>query len=302
MLIISIMSIYIGTISAEQKKEDMDKSIGNKWEYRYTSISENATMVFTMSMDITGETVVEIDGNNYDVFEAVLDGKIESYTMPETPGATLTLVEDSGLVDGTAYVTKNTFDETAKLIQNMKFIVHYEELNLDLNSDITQEITSTVASGEVPDIIDVGSSWVLTIQKETTTTTTVYGSFYDTYMGQGYTNTTTSNESDIETTNYECLGKKTITTPAGIFETYEIKRSHIKLGEEIYSIFYTSDVVKDMVKSIDYNSDGSIIGTMELTSYDLDSGLPSQDKTPGFELVLVGCAITLLLFMKRRKI
>ena len=294
----------MGSASAEQKKEDMNKSIGNQWEYRYTSISKNATMVFTMSMHITGETAVEIDGKNYDVFEAVLNGKIESYTLPETPGATLTLVEDSGLINGTAYFTNNTFDETAKFIQNMKFIIHYEEGNLDMNSEITQVITSTVTSGEVPDTIDVGTSWVLTIRKETTTTTTVNGSFYDTYVEKGYTNTTTSTESDIETTNYECLGRKTITTPAGTFETYEINRSHIKLGEETYSLLYTSDAVKDIVKSIDYNSEGTIIGTTELTSYDLGSSIPSssQDKTPGFELVLVGCAITLLLFMKRRKI
>ena len=83
MLIIFSLSISVGLVSAEQKKEDMEKSIGDKWEYRYTSITENVTMVFTMSMEITDETVVEINGNNYDVLEAVIDGKIMDDMQPK---------------------------------------------------------------------------------------------------------------------------------------------------------------------------------------------------------------------------
>ncbi|GAF94235.1 unnamed protein product, partial [marine sediment metagenome] len=283
-LIILSLSILLGTVSAEQKKEDMDKSIGDKWEYRFTAITENMTMVFTMSIEITGETVVEINGVNYDVFEAVLDGNIESCTLPSTPGVTLTLIEDYGLIDGTIYFTKNIFNETSKMIQNMEFILNCEELDLEMNFDITSVTILTVTSGESPDIIDIGTSWVLTAQSEKTTTTTVYGSFYDTFYEEGYTNTTTETESDIQTTNYECIGEKTITTPAGTFETYEIRKSEVQLGEETYSLLYASDMVSGMVKSIDYDSEGSIIGVMELISYDVGSGSSSssQDKTPGF--------------------
>jgi len=297
-----MLSILLGTVSAEQKKEDMDKSIGDKWEYRYTSIAEDITMVFTMSIEITGETVVEINGVNYAVFEAVLDGTIESYTFPSTFG--ITLIEDSALIDGTLYVTKNTYDETSKMIQNMEFILNYEEGDLEVNSNVTSVITSAVTSGESPDIIDIGTNWVLTTQSEKTTTTAVYGSFYDTYMEEGYTNTTTVTESNIRTTNYECIGEKTMTTPAGTFETYEIKKSEVQLGGETYSIFYASDETKDVVKSIDYDSEGSIIGITELISYDVGSGSPStsQDKTPGFELILVFSALAFILFFRRKRI
>lgn len=215
MLALSSLTILSGNVSAEIKKEDMTWSIGDKWEYRYTTLSGGMTMVFRMDIETKSETMIEIDGVNYDVFVAELDGEMEAINIE--PGSNLSFINDSSTITGTLYVAKDS--DTTKTVQNMEYQLKEETTNTTINQTINTASISRVVSGEKPDVIDVGTNWVYTVKTETTTTQIVSGSFYDEYVEPGYTNTTTTTSNVTGTTNYECLSKKTITT--------EIGRAHV---------------------------------------------------------------------------
>jgi hypothetical protein len=158
---------------------------------------------------------------------------------------------------------------------------------------------TSVISGDAPETIDVGTNWVETILSETTTTTTISGSVYDAII-PGYTNTTTTNSSTTNTYNYECTSQKSITTAAGTFDTYEIRRNIV--GEEGYLLQYLAADVKGEVKEVQYDNDGTIVSLIELISYDVASNSSTPTKTPGFELVIVVCSIAMIFLWKRKRI
>jgi len=300
MLVVTSLAVTSKNVSAQIKKEDMTWSIGDKWEFRYTTISKGMTMIFRIDIEIKNETTIDIDGVNYEVFVADLDGEVETIDNIESGSENLSFVfvKDSGRVTGKLYMAKDS--DTTKTIQNIEYQLKEETTDTVINQTINLITISRVISGEKPDIIDVGTNWVYTTKTETTTTTTVSGSFYDEYIEPGYTNTTTTTSNSTETTNYECLGKKTITTAAGTFETYEIKINQV--GQQGHTLQYKSSKVKEDVKQIIYDNDGSMISLKELISYDVASSTTSgtSEKTPGFELVIILFSIAFILLWKRK--
>jgi hypothetical protein len=294
MLVLSSLTIISGNVSAEIKKEDMTWSIGDKWEYRYTMTSANTTTILKMTVEVTGESAVEIDGINYDVFVAEITGKIEAINSPKTENYNFSLVEGS-TVDGTLYVAKEN-DETTKTVQNIKYQLSEGITDTLLNQTSTVVTFSVLTSGGKPDVIDAGTTWSSTIRSETTTTMTFSGSYFDTYM-PGYTNPTTTTDNKTETSNFECTGKKNITTTAGTFETYEVEVSQ----EQGYTLQYISPIAKEDVKDIAYDNYGNIVSLMELISYDIPSSSSTTPKTPGFELAIVLCSIAIILLWKRKR-
>ena len=297
MLVLSSLTIISGNVSAEIKKEDMTWSTGYKWEYRYTTITiaTNITTILKMTIKITGESVIEIDGIDYNVFVAELTGEVEAVNIPKSVNSNFSLVEGS-TIDGTLYIAKEN-DETTKTVQNVKYQVREGTTGTLLNQTSTATTFSRLISGGKPDVIDVGTTWNSTIKSETTATITLSGSFYDILYGEpGYTNTTTTTGGSTETINYECTNKKTITTAAGTFETYEIEQS--KVGGQGYTLQYLSSTVKGEVKDITYDNEGTAISLIELISYDMPS---SSNGTPGFELAIVLCSIAIILLWKRKR-
>ncbi len=293
MLVLSSLNVISRNASAEIKKEDMTWSIGDKWEFRYTTLSGGVSMVFKMFIETTGESLVEIDGVNYEVFVAELDGEMEAITA-----VNLSLVDDSSTITGKLYVAKDS--DTTKTVEDMTYQLNEETTGTIINQTINVVTISRVISGEKPDVIDIGTNWVYTVKTETTTTTTVSGSFYDNYIEPGYTNTTTATQSNTETMNYECIGEKTITTAGGTFETYEVKASQV--GQQGYTLRYISSIVKDDVKDITYDNDANIVSLVELVSYSIKQASSPTSETPGFELVIVICGIAIILFWKRKRI
>lgn len=293
MLVLSSLNVISENVSAEIKKEDMLWSIGDKWEFRYTTLSGGVTMVFKMFIETTGESLVEIDGVNYEVFVAELDGEMEAITA-----VNLSLVDDSSTITGKLYVAKDS--DTTKTVEDMIYQLNEETTDTIINQTINVVTISRVISGEKPDVIDIGTNWVYTVKTETTTTTTVSGSFYDNYIEPGYTNTTTATQSNTETMNYECIGEKTITTAGGTFETYEVKVSQV--GQQGYTLRYISSIVKDDVKDITYDNDANIVSLVELVSHSVKQDSSPTSETPGFELVIVICGIAIILFWKRKRI
>jgi hypothetical protein len=296
MLLLSSINIISGNVSAEIKKEDMTWSIGDKWEYRSTTIATTTT-ILKMTLEVTGEDVVEIDGVNYSVFVAELTGELETVeiALPNT-----TLAQGS-TISGTSYVAKEN-DETTKTVQNLKYQLINETSGKFFNFTQTIVIITNATSGGKPDVIDVGTNWISTIKTITTMTTTYSGSFFDDYMHMpGYTNTTTTTDTKTGTFNYNCTGKNTTTTAAGTFETYEIEQSN-KDGGQGYTLQYLSSTVKGDVKDITYDHEGgTVISLLELISYDVATASSPTPKTPGFELAIVLCSIAIILLWKRKR-
>lgn len=293
MLVLSSITIISGNVSAEIKKEDMNWSIGDKWEYRYTTATLNQTMIFEMTVETTGESTIEIDGISYDVYVGKLTGQLKTVHIASQFNTTLA---SGSTITGTSYVAKEN-DEITKTIQNLKYQL-IEELSgkfFDFNQTIVTATNAT--SGGKPDVIDIGTNWSTTIKTITTTTTTVSGSYFEDYM-PGYTNTTTATDTQTGTFTYECTGKKNITTDAGTFETYVIERG--KVGEQGYMLQYLSSAVKNEVEDVAYDIYGNMISITELISYNLASA-SSTKKTPGFELVIIICSIAVILLWKRKR-
>ncbi|MDH7517135.1 MAG: hypothetical protein QHH19_02155 [Candidatus Thermoplasmatota archaeon] len=229
-----------------------------------------------------------------------MNGEIESINNIESgEDLSFVFVKDSGTVTGTIYLAKDS--DTTKTVQNIEYQLKEETTDTVINQTINSVTISRVISGEKPDVIDIGTNWVYTIKTETTTTITESGSFYDEYIEPGYTNTTTTTSNSTDTTNYECLGKKTITTAAGTFETYEIKVRQV--GQQGYTLQYISPKVKEDVKQIMYDNEESMISLKELISYDVASSTSSETngKTPGFELVIVLCSVAIILYLNRKR-
>lgn len=290
MLVLSSLTIISGNVSAEIKKEDMTWSIGDKWEYRSTTIAATTT-ILKMTLEVTGESAVEIDGINYDVFVAELTGELETVEIA-LPNM---ILAQGSTISGTSYVAKEN-DETTKTVQNLKYQLINETSGKFFNITQTIVIITNATSGGKPDVIDTGTNWVSTIKTITTMTTTYSGSFFDDYQ-PGHTNTTTTTDTKTETFNFECTGKNNTTTTAGTFETYEIEQS--KVGG--YTLQYLSSTVKGEVKDIAYDNDGNMVSLMELISYDIPSSSSTTPKTPGFELAIVLCSIAIILLWKRKR-
>jgi hypothetical protein len=297
MLVLSSLNIISRDVSAQITKEDMTWSIGDKWEYRYTTVTPDQTMIFTMAIETTGESNVEIDGVNYDVFVAEITGELETVDIAWEYETTLA---EGSTINGTMYVSKDN-DNTVRTVQNLG----YQLINATTGGSFDFEqsiVTVTNSTGGQPDVIDIGTSWVSTMKTITTTTTTLSGSIFEYLGAPGYSNTTTTTGENTVTYNYECTGKNNTTTTAGTFETYEIRQSVV--GGQGYTLGDFSSTVKGEVKDTAYDNDGNIVSLMELLSYTAAStGSPSnQTKTPGFEVAIVFIAIVSLLFWKRKKI
>jgi len=296
MLAVSSLTIISNNASAQIKKEDMTWSTGDQWEYRYTVNSGETTTIFKMTVTVDGEDNIEIDGTNYDVITQDLTGDFENI---DTNVLNTTLAQGSTIY-GTSYLAKDN-DETAKTIQHLKYQL-INDSGKFLNFTQTVISITTATSGVKPDVIDVGTSWTSTVKTITTTTTNYSGNFYDElFQQQNYSNTTTSTNNRTDTINYECISKKNVTTDAGTFETYEIRRSIVG-GQGVF-VQYISSSVKNDVEDITYDSDGNMISMTELISYDVTPPITPQptQKTPGFELAIVIFGITLILYLRRKK-
>lgn len=298
-LMLLLILSQLPIISAEYKTEDMEWSLGDKWEYRYTNVGD-VTIVIKMTAEIMSDSVAEIDSVNYEVYVGEIIGEMEAIDgLPSSESYNFSFVEGSDIVEGKIYADKES--GTQKTILNMTFQAKEERTDTELTYVINTVSIGRVISGEEPNVIDVGSSWVCTMKSEETTTTTVSGSYFDEYIEPGYTNTTTETESDTQIKNYECAGKKTVTTTAGTFETYEMEERQV--GEQAYTLLYISPTVKRTVKEVKYDSEGSIISLIELISYDVTpvSSTASSDKTPGFEFIFPIVAIAVVLLLKQHR-
>ena len=284
-LLLSTIVLLSGTGLAVLDRDDLKKAVGDKWEFRNT---EEDGMIMLFTMEVTGEDKIEIDEETYDVHIARAAGGIEDVGEIDTD---LSLVEGSDMMELTVYYSKD--DTAQKTIMDFAFELRDETDGTVVEYALQSISTEKLTSGAYPDLIDVGTTWSLTVEETVNQTTTISGGFF----GEGepvHDEWTTT-----KTINFECLSIKSVTVSAGTFETYEIKKTVV--GEQgNYSMEYISPEVKREVKSVDYDNDDQILSIMELISYNVADKDEGNGDTPGFEFVLLVAAIISITLLGRR--
>ena len=303
---LSLTFTFSDTAQAEYKPYEIELLNGDKWEYRYTLSNAGMDMVITAYSEVIGENTIEIDGTNYDVYVLQVSGTIESVEMDtSSSGVNFSFVDDYSSHTGTIYLSK--ISSTSKQILNMRFKLLEDLTDKTLDYDITSTIINKEIFGGKPEFINVGSSWVSTIASEETQTMTMSGAFFDFFYGEGYTNTTTGKTNTTVTKNYECLSEESTSVTAGPFDTYKIRSGAV--GDASYSLEYFSTDVKNKVKIVSYDDEGTMTSLTELLSYDLTSGTSDGESksgkdngTPGFELIIFVSSIAIFILFKRKKL
>jgi hypothetical protein len=282
-LLFSLIMLLSGTGFAALDRDELTKAVGDEWEFRNT---EKDGMISLFTIEVTGEDKIEIDEDTYDVYIARGDGEIEDVGEIDPD---LSLVEGSDLLEITVYYSK---DETAQQsIMDFTFELEDETSGTIYEYSLQSISTEKLTSGAYPDIIDVGTTWSLTVKETINQTTTISGGIFGDGEHAYYNDTTTS------TINFECLNEKSVTVTAGTFNTYEIQRTVV--GEEgNYSLEYISPEVKREVKSVDYDNDDQILSIMELISYAVVEKDDENGGIAGFELIVIIGAVAMILILR----
>lgn len=288
-IVIAVSALFvmagIGEAMATLHQEDMQYGVGDSWEFRRT---DESGMVMVFSVEVTGEDKIQIEGDEYEVFVARGSGYIEEIGNL----GDFSLVDGSSSVEVTFYNAKDYAEGARKTVFEMSFQLQDTNGGTVYQYQGHSETTDKIMSGARPEVVSEGTTWSLTIHENETETTIFSGGNF----GEGEPETT--NDENTYTTNYECLGTKSVTVSAGTFETYEIKET--TLGEQgNYTLSYLSENVKREVKSVDYNANDQILSIMELLSYDVAK--VESEATPGFGFLLAVSALMALLVLMNKQ-
>jgi len=130
--------------------------------------------------------------------------------------------------------------------------------------------------------VDVGDSWERHYKKVSTL-----------FLLNG-----TSNQTETVDEYYECIKRKSISTPAGKFLCYWIKQHTGNTSN--YRIYYYAPAVGNWVKLEDYG-DGEMKASMELIEFKYENGGEIEDanSSPAFEISLLILSISIILILKK---
>jgi hypothetical protein len=285
--VLTAIVISSGTAAAGLNTDDMEWMTDDSWQYR---ITDEEGLVRLLSYRITGEDIIEIDGTNYDVHVVAVTGNVEDVGEGFLPNTNF--IEGTDIITATFYRSKDD-DITQKVVGTISFQVE-DTAGTIYNFSLESENTKRVISGARPDVIEIGSSWSLTVEEKETDTSTLSGGIF----GEGEPSTEYTNNTG--TTNYECIGKNSVTVTAGTFDAYEIRETEVSESGN-YSIKYISSETKSEVKSIDYDKDGTILSISELISYDVTAVADENGDAPGFEPILMIIAIGIIILINHRR-
>ena len=296
-IISSIFLCSFSVVSGGFNPKEPEYVDGYKWQFRYDQVTGGVDLVMILNAELVGETTIDVEGSTYEVYEMSMEGYIESAVYPEMEGIQLTFVEGSSSIKGTSYQSKDFLLD--KQIMNMEFQFLEATTGLTMDFEIVSTSITTDIATTLPDEVDVGSTWNITEVELETVSTTFSGALFD-VIEPGYTNTTTSTTTTTTTKSFECLSEIKMTVDAGTFDTYEMRTDYEEDGT--YELDYFSVDVFHSIKNIKYNVSGEIESTIELASYDfsLSSG-SSEDGTPGFEILILMMAVSLVVIYKKRR-
>lgn len=250
------------------KPGDIKYFFGDEWEYKttyYYDEGEQDTHIY--SQEVKDEISLDIDGITYDVYEVKIFGEyVSSEKIFKQGELSLKLSEGTWIKvkyfnpEYEVYKYTNTNYRIFDVLDDQG-----QPSGQTYNETSSNETILKKISGGIPDFVDVGTTWVTTYNTNWSESIISSGSidgdnqsYPKFFQGEG-----------VKTVNSECLSKKTITTQAGTFETYEIR--HDIVGKDDYEIAYFCPKIKSEVKYIFYNTDGSQIYTEELFKYSIKS-------------------------------
>lgn len=272
--------------------------VGNYWKYNVEFSVGEVNFVGTQTITVENDNVTLFqNGQNFNCYQIGLLGEGTIYGG----------IDDSGIA-GTWTVTEEQY-YTKSDMSWVKMHSTYEE-TISVNDHSGTITISTIQNGitsrSVFEIIynppfeankgfplSAGKSWSSATTETVKTEITINGDTESTTESKAYTKT------------FLVLRKESINVSIGETETYLIKRTD---PDGAYAEIYYSPKVGTDIKQIEYDSNGKIIWTMNLLSYEYTPiGDESNSLTTGaitvliIALIIAISAIVTIYLLKKRK-
>lgn len=299
-LICSILFLGIFNLSfasAGLNIEDLNIESSGKFIYKFEKYDEDVHMIMTITVETENKTIfTQIKDRNIKVYQADMDGDINLLEYLDS-NLYLEYTEESGTLSGVLYIPKEDNISKSELAMDFQLFFKTNNVNYDITGDIVS--TKELLYDDEPEDTNLGDMWTKTVKSEKKETTTM------TIVGTTSSNTDVNWDNKTETKNFEYISEEKVDVPAGSFNTYVIKQTTV--GESNYTLEYYDKETKILVKMVEYF--GTNIPTnseMVLMSYDISSSKSedkdeSEDKSPGFEILLIFTSIIAILVWKKTK-
>jgi len=254
-------SILIFSGFAEAALEKPTMHEGDYGNYNMTGGQGTGSYQRTMHSEIVGETTIMIEGASYDVWESEM--------RMEYTGENFTTI-----YEGTWYMRESD-------LATVKSIEYTNSTSLGGTSSSFSETIYQPIQPDTEYPLDVGDTWEIHRTNTVTDTTGTHTVPDDAY--------------------YECTGKEDVTTDAGTFSCYVVKRWGNISDTGNYTIsYYSNEVGGFFVQMIMYTNTAPTT-TIMLTSYEYTDKNGDGD-VPGFEMVsLVGAIALAVIILRKRK-
>ncbi len=260
-------SVLIFSGFAEAALEKPTVSEGDYWNYELSGEYGTWSYQGTAHDEIRGETTITVNGERYEVWEGEMTWEYSSEnftTMYE--GKWYIQKSDYATVKSTEYTNTTYFGEWATYF-----------------GESSSSYSETIHNPIQPDMdfpINVGDTWEIHRENQVTDETGTHTVQEDAY--------------------YECTGEEDVTTDAGTFSCYVIKRWDNVSDTGNYTVsYYSNEVGGAFVKMVMYTNGMSTM-TLTLTSYKYER--KEDNGIPGFELIYIAVAVlSVLIFIRKRK-
>ena len=241
LIVLTLLSLVVFNSSPWRARADAPApystiAVGDWWSYSTTNYASGLTLTGTKTETIAGSATIVVDGISADSYRVMVTG---SGTISGS-GVTGTFTEsgsdflrksDMGLISGTA-----TIVETAGIVVTVIVSGH--------NS-------VPVPAYQFP--LAIGNSWSITYTDNTTVTQ--YTSVNPTPVVTTSVNQTTR--------SYSVVSNSIMTVGAGSFEGYDVHSSDSSGSTDDYY----SPQVENGIKTLSYNSGGSLTASQSLTAF-----------------------------------
>ncbi|MCP8304598.1 MAG: hypothetical protein H3Z50_03890 [archaeon] len=262
---------------AETEAQVPSYSIGDWWKYRF---NETATwgMNGNITMKVIGESMVTVFNTEYDCYEAEITGEGEAIDpFPYLPATWTMIGKEYWQKSDLAPVKSDSvieWDITLDPFTKMKVIMNVTYSPPFNNSDFP---------------LTVGKTWSIITNVNTTIKVII-----DSTEISDITETVEMNY------NFEVLGTEMITVVGGTFDTIVVRGIEQEGGHEDY---YYPPEVRNIVKSLHYDVEDTLIQSLELIEYTLHHEVPF-DYTQIIILavvIVVIAGVAIIYFMRGKK-
>ncbi len=255
------VSVLIFSGFADAALEELTISEGDYWNYELSAEYGTWSYQGTAHDEIIGETTITVNEESYEVWEGEM-------TM-EYSGENFTTS-----YEGKWYARKSDY-------ATVKSIAY---TNTTYFGESSSSYSETIHKPVQPDMdfpINVGDMWEIHRENQVIDETGTHTVQEDVY--------------------YECTGEEDVTTDAGTFSCYVIKRLDNVSDTGNYTLSYYSNEVGGAFAKMVIYTNGISTTTLTLTSYKY-KGKEEDEGIPGFELMYIAVAVlSVLIIMHKRK-